>query len=203
MRFWFIVACGVVALLPAGVQARCVTADDLVTGVTFKRENGRSGLVTREGKEIVIDYSTMSDDWTDRRTTLFGVYELSGNFHYNELPTVGGGYPFYEWKFASRPTEPRPGKSWRAEVTERREEDIGTERMPPPDISQRTQRYVAEALREVTLSGCTYSAFTVNLTIGSGKSAGTRRYIYFPDLGFGLETRVGNTRIGLTAMEAK
>jgi hypothetical protein len=185
MRFWFIVACGVVALLPAGVQARCVTADDLVTGVTFKRENGRSGLVTREGKEIVIDYSTMS------------------NFHYNELPTVGGGYPFYEWKFASRPTEPRPGKSWRAEVTERREEDIGTERMPPPDISQRTQRYVAEALREVTLSGCTYSAFTVNLTIGSGKSAGTRRYIYFPDLGFGLETRVGNTRIGLTAMEAK
>jgi hypothetical protein len=42
-----------------------------------------------------------------------------------------------------------------------------------------------------------------SLTIGSGKLAATQCYVCFPQLGFGLETRVGNTRIGLTAPGVK
>jgi hypothetical protein len=42
-----------------------------------------------------------------------------------------------------------------------------------------------------------------SLTIGFGKLAATQRHVSFPDLGFGLETRVGNTRIGLTAPVVK
>ncbi len=42
-----------------------------------------------------------------------------------------------------------------------------------------------------------------SLTIGSGKLAATQGYVCFLQFGFGLETRVGNTRIGLTAPGVK
>jgi len=165
--------------------ADCVTAANLATGITFTREDGRAGLVTGDGKVVRIDYSTMPDDWTDKRVTRMGIYELEANFHYDPLPVVGGGYPYYTWTYQSRGIAPIPGHSFRAHIAQRREEDIGTETTPPPEISAYDVTYRFLEAKEVALSGCPYTIIPVEADYPGGVM---QRWVYFPDLGFGLET---------------
>ena len=172
-----------IAATPA--VADCVTAANLSTGIAFAREDGRSGLVVGDGETVQIDYSTMKDDWVDRRVTRMGIYELEASLHYDALPTVGGGYPHYRWTYESRGIAPVPGKSFRARITQRREEDIGTQNEPPPDLSAYDVTYRFLDAKQVTLSDCRYTIIPVEADYAGGV---TQRWVYFPDLGFGLET---------------
>jgi hypothetical protein len=170
---------------PAAATA-CVTANDLATGVIFTREDGRSGFAITEGRDIRIVYSAMNDDWTDTRLSRMGVYDRWAEFHFDPLPTVGGGYPQYEWTYARRLPTPTPGKSFKTRVTQTRSEDIGTRVTPPPVSTKYEATYTFLEARQATLSDCPYTVVPVEAAYSDGT---TQRYLYFPDLGFGLETR--------------
>ena len=173
-------------LLATPAAAECVTGADLATGITFKREDGRSGLAQTEGKNIRIDYSANPDKWNDKRLSRFGVFDLSANVHFDPEIVVGGGYPHYEWSYAGRPPEPIPGRSFKSKVIQKRSEDIGTEFPPPPVITTDQATYTFLDATTATLSGCDYSIVPVEAAYSDGT---TQRYLYFPDLGLGLETR--------------
>jgi hypothetical protein len=49
---------------------------------------------------------------------------------------------------------------------------------------------------EVTLSGCGYQVIPVEVRLTSRERDYTRRYAYFPALGFAIETRVTNNQTG-------
>lgn len=170
---------------PAAATA-CVTAADLATGVLFTREDGRSGLAITKGRDIRVVYSAMNDDWTDTRLARMGVYDLWANFHFDPLSTVGGGYPHYDWTYARRLPTPTPGKSFKTRVTQQRSEDIGTEFTPPPVTTKYEATYTFLDAKQATLSGCSYTIVPVEAAYSDGT---TQRFLYFPDLGFGLETR--------------
>ena len=176
--------------LAAPAEARCVVADDLGSGVHFRREDGRAGVAVREGNKVRINYAAVADEWSDMRLAVLGIYETQGDFHFNTQETVGGGYPRYTWTFAGRPPVPKPGKRWNTQVSQSRSEDIGTEVMPPPERSRYQATYTFLDSLEVTLSGCQYRVIPVEAATGTGTATLTQRWLYFPDLGFGLETRV-------------
>ena len=172
--------------LASPAAADCVTAADLATGITFKREDGRHGLAKTDGRNIRINYSTNPDDWTDTRTSRFGVYDLGANFHFDPMEVVGGGYPHFDWTFSGRPPEPTPGAAFKSKVTQKRSEDIGTEFVPPPVISTYQATYTFLDAQQATLSGCPYTIVPIEAAFSDGT---TQRFLYFPDLALGLETR--------------
>lgn len=204
----FALLCLARAALPTFAAARCVTADDLVPGVTFKRQDGRSGLAKADGKTIEVDYAANSQTaWHDWRRTTLGIYDLAWGWTPTDEYYVGGGPGgSYTYKFAGKPPVPEARTSWKTTVSVVESQDIGIESGPIKTRYSFDVTYSFQDTKEANLSGCTYTILPVEATFTGKKGHYSRRWIYFPDLGFGLETRqtdhqTGEDRkLGLTAL---
>lgn len=192
--------------LPA--HAECVTADSLARGVSFKREDGRSGVIRAEGKAFSIDYASNSKGpWLDQRTSRLGIYDTEWHFNPTEDYIVGGGPGGdFSFKFAGKPPVPKADTAWSTTVSERKSLEAGLQ--SGPEITRTTYKvsYSFMATKTAKLSGCTYTIQPVEARFTNKDTDLTRRFIYFPDLGFGLETRVidrkgkASRELGLTAL---
>lgn len=199
------------AALPSLLRAECVTAESLAGGVTFKREDGHSGLIQTAGKGFAIDYATNSKTaWTDHSETLRGIYETG----WQSVPTdeyyVGGGPGGdFSYEFTGKPPVPAAGKRWKTKVSERKSLEAGLESGPEVTRTSYAVTYSFRASKTAQLSGFSYTIQPVEAVFQNNDTHLTRRWIYFPHLGFGLETRVtdhigGSSReLGLTALTPK
>lgn len=196
-------------LLSSPALADCVTKDDLAVGVTFKRQDGRAGeIVSTGGKGYDIKYATeKTSEWQDDRDALMGIYESSWSWYPSDEMIVGsgpGGY--YTFKIAGKPPVPEPGTSWKTTVKITDSQDNGSENGAQVTKHSVKAVYSFQPTKEAKLSGCTYTILPVEATFIGEDTHKTRRYIYFPDLGFGLETRFTDhssgedRKLGLTAM---
>lgn len=199
------------ATLPGLASARCVKPEDLATGIAFKRQDGRTGLATASGKEVSIDYATNAKGaWTDRRKALRGIYETEWNSTPTEDYYVGGGPGgLFTYRLAGKPPVPKAGATWATRIKVTLSVDNGTEHGPEVTRSAVEATYSFQPVSEAKLSGCTYRIQPVEAVFLGKDSHATHRWIYFPDLGFGLETRVTDHRtgedrkLGLTALKPK
>lgn len=197
--------------LPTLSAADCVTADDLATGISFTRQDGRSGLVQSDGKTIVVDYAVNSQTaWHDWRRTVYGVYDIGWGWTPTDDYYVGGGPGgSYDYKFARKPPVPEANDGWTTTVRVTETQDNGTEFGPEKSRYSYDVSYSFQEPKQVKLSGCPYTVLPVEATFTGSHGHYSRRWVYFPDLGFGLETRqtdhrTGETRtLGLTAMTPK
>lgn len=195
--------------LPA--HAECVTADSLARGVAFKREDGRTGLIRAEGKAFTIDYASNSKGpWLDQRISRLGIYDTEWHSNPTEDYIVGGGPGGdFTFKFAGKPPEPKADTSWSTTVSERKSLEAGLQ--SGPEITRTAYKviYSFQGTKTAKLSGCTYTIQPVEAHFTNKDTDLTRRFIYFPDLGFGLETRVidrkgkASRKVGLTALTPK
>ncbi len=203
--------CLALLALPGLANARCVTADDLATGITFKRNDGRPGIAISEGGGVFIDYaSPATTDWQDQRSTDRGIYEKNWAWTPSDEMVVGlgpgGGYRF---TIKGKPPEPTAGNTWKTSIKVRASFPDGTESGGQVLTYTVQAIYSFQAIKEAKLSGCTYRIQPVEATFTGKTLHQTRRWIYFPDLGFGLETRFtdhssGEDRqLGLTALKPK
>lgn len=199
------------SVLPAQIWAECVTAKDVATGVVFKRQDGRVGLVSGKGADIAVNYAATSKTaWTDQRKTKLGIYELSWGYTPTDDYYVGGG-PGGSWtyKLSGKPPVPEAGKSWKTRVSIESHVDDGTENGAKTLRSAVDATYRFLEPSTAKLSGCSYTILPVEADFKSKNTDFTRRWIYFPDLGFGLETRFSNhlngedRKLGLTALSPK
>ena len=194
--------------LPTLAAADCVTPEDLSTGIAFTRQDGRGGLAKADGKTIVVDYAVKSQTaWHDWRRTTLGLYELAWGWTPTDEYYVGGGPGgSYDYKFSGKPPVPTPGKTWSTTVRVTETQDNGTEFGPEKTRYSYDVTYSFQATKEVKLSGCPYTVLPVEATFTGPQGHYSRRWIYFPDLGFGLETRQidhasgEDRKLGLTAM---
>jgi hypothetical protein len=201
------------ALVAGPALAACLDAGSIDRGVVFTRADGRSGSAIRQGKAIAIDYAPGEAQWVDRRVARLGIFDQSGEVFRPGLAEgeamVGGGPVSYVWKHASSPPEPAPGKTWSTTLRETTEEEVGLE--SGPEVIRRSYKasYSFSDPREVTLSGCSYRGITVEASYSAPGQSFERRWIYFPDLGFALETRssdprghspAGTRKLGLSAL---
>lgn len=197
------------AAAPAG--ARCVTADDLATGVSFKRQDGRSGLAKQKGGEVDINYATApKSEWEDHRRGEFGIYENYWFSYPSEELVIGQGPGgTFDYKLQGKPPVPVAGQSWASQVAVTVSTNNGSENGDSEQKFTLDVTYRFLETKQVKLSGCTYTILPVEATFTGEGADFTRRWLYFPDLGFGLETRLTdrNTNVddkmGLTALTPK
>ena len=194
--------------LPA--HADCVTPDSLAKGVTFKREDGRSGVIRAAGKMFEIDYASNSKGpWRDQRLSRLGIYDSEWHSNPTEAYIVGGGPGGdFSYKFSGKPPLPKADTTWATTVSERKSLEAGLQSGPVITRSSYKVTYSFLPTKAAKLSGCSYTIQPIEAHFTNKDTDLTRRFIYFPDLGFGLETRVidrkGDTsrELGLTALKA-
>lgn len=194
------------SLLALPAAAECVTVDDLVKGIGFTRQDGHKGRFQTQGGTLLVDYVIDRDRWTDARVTRLGIYEQHFAPWLSDLIVVGSAPPEYDWRFAARPPLPKPGKGCSG-IVHQTETNLshGTEMMC---LVSRNREVIAVQFTYLDegqgkLSGCTYRTLPVEATFTGRDGAFTRRWIYFLDLGFGLETRRDGVSNGLIALTAE
>lgn len=181
--------------------AACQRAD-LDKGIAFRRKDGSKGLARREGDgTVVIDYVTNRGEWVDRRRVTHGVFEIGRIVQESELPVVGASAPYYRWTYSPKPIWPEDGASWSGRVKEVVEVTISDEN---GTVERQRQSWTAEYRclepRDVTLSGCSYMALTVEAEFSGKGASRSQRWVYFPELGLGIETRRDGVTNGLVAL---
>ena len=194
-------------LAPAA-HAGCLDFTSIEKGVAFARADGHKGLARTRDGGIFIDYALNTGTaWSDTRRTQLGIYERTWSWSPTDEYYVGGAPgAYYEYKRSGKQPEPRPGTTWSTNLRIDETNDNGTEAGAQTDTTRLKVSYSFLNAQEVTLSGCKYTAIPVELRGPSAKLI--RRWMYFPDLGFGLETRMTDPesghdlKLGLTSMKA-
>lgn len=183
---------------PARAACRPV---DLARGIAFTRKDGSKGLARAEGKGIRIDYVTNRGAWTDIRTVMNGVFEVSRTVEESVEPMVGSSAPTYSWSYSPKIIQPADGATWSGRVKETVEVTISDENAT---VERRRTRwdaiYRCFEPRDVTLSGCTYQVLTVEAAFSGEGGGRSQRWVYFPAIGLGLETRRDGASNGLVAL---
>lgn len=188
--------------------ADCVTPDSLPRGVSFKRQDGHKGTIHFDSKDFAINYAADSKTaWEDERDSHLGIYDTAWTWTPTDEYVVGGGPGgYYSFKFSGKPPVPEVGQTWKSTISVAETQDNGTESGPETYSYKLKVTYSFQDTREAKLSGCTYTIQPVEATFTGKNTHLTRRWIYFPDLGFGLETRVtdhqggDDRKLGLTAL---
>lgn len=192
--------------------ARCLTAEDARAGIRFTRADGSTGLVMAQGGGLLIDYDTGPTLWDDRRQTRFGIYETETTEYFSHEALVGSGTTTTRWSSARAPARPTPGQVFKTKLTGNWRQEDGTEKGFSTGRWQIDATYRVLPEESAVLSGCSYRILPVEATFtgrgigqvpGSGKlgsKPGFQRWIYFPDLGIGIETRQDGRRRGLTSL---
>lgn len=188
---------------PCGALA-CVTAEDAAFGIRFTLADGAEGRVEVTGQMVELDYATNKGSKIDQRQSRYGVYDIKQTRQDSELPIVGSGPDSYSWFFQTTPPRPKPGMVWHG--TLRQELDRVGYGVEMVELHSRTQvtygaTWTAREGKEVTLSGCPYQVLPIEMTRdGETKVAG--RWIWFVDLGFGIQTVREGKANGLTGLMA-
>lgn len=193
--------CLALTTLPAG--AECLTGASLETGVVFSRADGRSGLVERRGTEVFIDYDTGPTPWTDERQGPWGIYETHVVQYFQDEDAVGGGPTDATRNFVGKLSEPLPDTGWTGKV---RSDVWQTNSSEAGGFGYKVKYAASYAFlpeKTVKLSGCSYRAIPVEASFVAKDDSYTRRWLYFPDLGFGLETRFDGADNGLKSLKAR
>ena len=199
MRHAILAAC--LTLLPLGALAECVTADSLVKGVSFKRADGRAGRAVARDGGIYVDYAAGKGLWTDERQTLLGIYETNTTSFFSDEELIGSGDTRQTWKFRGKPPVPKAGESWKTRISADAVTDNSSEQGYQEWSGKFDAVYTFLPEMEAKLSGCTYRAIPVEATFLGEDGGFTRRWLYFANLGFGLETKRDGTGNGLTALK--
>ena len=174
---------------------------DLGKGIAFNRQDGSRGIATRKGDVVAIDYVTNRGAWIDTRMVKNGVFEISRIVQESEDEMVGASAPTYTWTYSPKIITPVDGASWAGRIKVLVEVTLSDK-----DATVERQRarwkasYRCFEPREVSLSGCTHAALTVEATFSADDGTSSQRWVYFPDLGLGLETRRDGVTNGLTAL---
>ena len=175
---------------------------DLSKGISFKRQDGSRGLARREGDgTVVIDYVTNRGSWLDRRRVRNGIFEAARVVEESEEPVVGASAPDYKWTYSPKIILPEDGATWAGRVKEVVEVTISDE----ASTVERTRakwkaQYRCFDPREVKLSGCFLMALSVEASFTGKGGSRSQRWVYFPQLGLGLETVRNGKENGITAL---
>lgn len=178
-----------VALLALPADAGCLTAGSIDQGVVFRRADGHRGSAIRKDGHIYIDYAAEAGVRIDLRQTRFGIYETAMTQLFIDEAAMGAGTEMFAQRFAGKLAEPVAGGGWRGKVKVRFDADN------PSVVEPLAQDRVWDAdfsfLPEFsgTLSGCSYRVIPVEVRFRTASRVFDQRFVYFPELGFGLESK--------------
>ncbi|GGL69298.1 hypothetical protein [Wenxinia marina] len=185
-----------VALAAGPASAQCVTPADMAAGAVFTRANGDRGTVAAIAPDLVrIAYSAGAGQ-SDQRIARHGLYverQAVGSF---PPDVIGVWYEAeIDYSYAGRPPLPRAGEVWRTTVRVSGESSDHSG-MVTNLAATLAASFAFTEPRQVTLGGCAYDVLTATVTLrGEGRDE-DRRSVWFPALGFGIETQVTDRAAG-------
>lgn len=192
-----------VVFRPALAEA---TYPDLNKGISFKRQDGSRGLARRESDgRVVIDYVTNRGDWIDKRHVVNGVFETYRELSESEYPIVGSSPPEWFWKYNPKTKEPRAGEVWAGRVAETTDTVSYGEEMKAyhnRGKSKWTAEYRFLENKDAKISGFTYATLAVEAVFSGAGGTRSQRFIYFPKLYLGIETKRDGVANGITGLTA-
>lgn len=194
-------AMAAVLMLAGPAAARCVVAGDLARGVVFARDGAFQGRLVAKDGGVFIDYATDSGS-TDTRQTLFGIYELA-TVTAAGAEWVGTGPVAVRQVFRGDPPEPVAGQTWQVRI----KATVTGDGTTGPDsgstkVVRRQASYDFLPEKTVTISGCRYRVIPVEAHFRQSAAGFDQRWLYFADLGFGIETIPAGRTVsaGITAL---
>ncbi|MBL4929910.1 hypothetical protein [Fuscibacter oryzae] len=189
-------------LLPRAALAATCKPLDLAKGIAFRRQDGSTGLARREADGwVTIDYVTNRGAWIDQRRVKNGVFEVQRIVEESEEPMVGASAPTFTWSHSPKIITPEDGATWAGTVKEEVEVTISDEAATVERTRAKWKaQYRCFDPREVKLSGCFYLALSVEASFTGKGSSRSLRWVYFPQLGLGLETVRDGKENGITAL---
>jgi hypothetical protein len=180
------------------------TYPDLNKGISFKRQDGSRGLARRESDgTVVIDYVTNRGSWIDKRHVVDGVFETYRELNDNEGDLVGSSPPEWFWKYSPKTLEPRAGGIWVGKVAEITDSITYGEEMKAYHNRRKTKwtaEYSFLESKDAKISGITYATVAVEANFSGESGTHSQRWIYFPKLYLGIETKRDGVANGITAL---
>jgi hypothetical protein len=185
-------------LLPSALQAACLNRASLDSGILFGRSDGSRGLAVALGEgRVRIDYALGRADRVDLVEADWGIYTRESLQWSGPAGTPGTpGAIETAFRRTGSPPEPAPGAIWKTRLTTTAVTGA-TETQPRSRSRARFEvTYSFQDLREAVLDGCSYRMIPVEATFVGESAHFSYRWAYFPDLGFGVQTRYADHRAG-------
>lgn len=183
-------------LLAAPAWADCIPFKAMKKGIEVQLQDGARWLVKIGAGDVVrMDKTNHTGAYAQYVEAPFGTYPTES--------TRNGIGVISVYDFAKVPPEPRDGLYWTSNARQTWLSQAGTR-----DVTIRVKvTATGSAPRTVTISGCDYRAVTLDLAITSDRGTFTLRHACFPELRFGIQTRLTDisgeeTRTGITGMRA-
>ncbi|OYU19861.1 MAG: hypothetical protein CFE34_03005 [Rhodobacteraceae bacterium PARR1] len=192
LRFVAVVLC-----LASPAFAECLTADDFTdSDVNVTLQAGDEWHVTRTDEGVQAEYRDKYGEPLRWQVTVHGVYPRFEQQNLSVDPSAGNHTPFpaTQWEmetvYDNDPPQPVAGGNFATTGVASGNFD-GVKRTWSFSVA-----YSFDPEKTVTLSGCRYRAIGVNGSFHSSSVDWMGRWIYFPDLAVGIQTRGKDSRTG-------
>ncbi len=158
---------------------KCVDSVDLTRGIMVKLEDGSVWSVRRAAHDgMRLDQINAAETYARYVVGPFGVYPTES--------TRNGHGTISEYAYARTPKEPVAGMNWtsnvRAVLT-----PIGA--VAEPERREKVH-VTAGAVEAVKIGTCAYNVLEIDMGHLGGPNPTVQHFTYFPDLRFGIQTRI-------------
>ena len=193
----FFRAFAVLALCAVPAAAECLKAEDFVDSeVTVALQAGDEWRISVGEMGVQAEYRDRYGEPLRWQVGHHGVFPAFEQQNRSVDPASGNVSPFpvAEWQvetvYDETPPVPEAGGNFSTTGTTKGEFDGVTKSW------KFTVAYTFDPEKTVTLSGCRYRAIGVNGNFHAAGDDWTGRWVYFPDLGVGIQTKGNDSRTG-------
>lgn len=165
--------------LAAPARAECVNYLSFAKGVTVKLADGSVWAARRQAHETIrLDQTNDKGNYAKYVEATYGVYQTES--------TRNGSATVSEYFYARAVPEPAAGLDWTSNVRATTTQ-IGGGRA---DGWREKVRVTVGALTRIKIGDCRYAALGVDMGHIGGPYPTVQHFTYFPDLRFGIQTRI-------------
>ena len=169
----------VLCLMAAPAFADCVNYVSFTKGVTVKLADGSVWSVHRQAHDVIrIEEARASGNYAKYVVGLYGVYQTES--------TRNGSATVSEYHYIRTPPEPAAGMDWTSNVKATTAK-IGDDKA---DKWREKVHVTAGASQTLKVGACRYQAFGLDIGHDGGPYPTVQHFTYFPDLRFGIQTRI-------------
>jgi hypothetical protein len=169
----------VLGLMALPVAAECVNYVSFTKGVRVKLADGSVWSVHRQAHDVIrIEEAKASGNYAKYVVGPYGVYQTES--------TRNGSATVSEYHYIRTVPEPKPGMDWTSNVkavTTKIGADTG-------DKWREKVHVTAGAAQTLKVGACRYEAFGLDIGHVGGPYPTVQHFTYFPDLRFGIQTRI-------------
>ena len=159
--------------------AECVDYQSFTKGVTVKLVDGSIWSVHRDAHDVIrVEQSNAGGNYARYVVAPYGVYQTES--------TRNGSGTVTEYHYIRTPPLPEAGMDWTSNV-----KAVSTKIGGSDEEKWREKVHVtASAVQALKVGACRYTAFGLDIGHVGGPYPTVQHFTYFPDLRFGIQTRI-------------